>query len=232
MNRSRSSIEGNSATLYASSPDETRTIWIKHRSSGLTKLLHFTPKVGETERTVVLEPPAVVTGRLVTPEGTPLSDLRIECVFESNSADRLPFVSTDAEGRFRGELPAGGPFELYANPFPYAFFAEKLSVVASERVELGDIAIDRDQKGLLRPKIHRGPEKRTKPPAAIQASTSGLLPQRPSDQRKTRRSPQRSAKSVAACCCQTGYPRSVRACECARASASSTQSCRPTRSRS
>ncbi len=172
MNRGRSSIDVDSATLYASSPDETRTIWIKHRSSGLTKLIHFTPKVGETERTVVLEPPAVVTGRLVTPEGAPLADLRIECVFDSNSADRLPFVSTDAEGRFRGELPAGGPFELYANPFPYAFFAEKLSVVAGERVELGDIAIDRDQKGLLQPKIHRGPEKRTKPSAGTRSTAS------------------------------------------------------------
>lgn len=172
MNRSRSSIEGNSATLYASSPDETRTIWIKHRSSGLTKLLHFTPKVGETERTVVLEPAAVVTGRLVTPEGAPLADLRIECVFDSNSADRLPFVKTDAEGRFREELPAGGPFQLYCDPFPFAFFAEKLTVVAGEEVDFGQITIERDPKGLSRPKVHRGPEKRTKPPGIAKASNA------------------------------------------------------------
>ena len=31
--------------------------------SGLTKQFEFTPKPGETERTIVLEPPAVVTGR-------------------------------------------------------------------------------------------------------------------------------------------------------------------------
>src|SRR5580698_1047115 len=172
MNRSRSSIEGNSATLYASSPDETRTIWIKHRSSGLTKLLHFTPKVGETERTVVLVSPAVVTGRLVTPEAAPLADLRIECVFDSNSADRLPFVKTDAEGRFREELPAGGPFELYCDPFPFAFFAEKLRVVAGEEVDFGQITIEQDPKGRSRPKVHRGPEKRTKPPIAIEALAS------------------------------------------------------------
>ena len=173
MDRGRSSIEGNSATLYASSPDETRTIWFKHRSSGLTKLLHFTPKVGETERTVVLEPPAVVTGRLVTPEGGPLADLRIECVFDSNSADRLPFVKSDAEGRFREELPAGGPFQLYCDPFPFAFFAEKLTVVAGEKVDCGQITIERDPKGLSRPKVHRGPEKRTQPPAAQASTGSG-----------------------------------------------------------
>jgi beta-lactamase regulating signal transducer with metallopeptidase domain len=175
MDRNRAYVEGSSATLSASSPDETRTIWIRHRASGLFGLFHFTPKPGETARTMVLEPSAVVTGRLVTPEGAPVSGSEIEVVFAPNSADRLPGVKTDADGRFRQELPSGGPFELYAHPFPYAFFAEKLSVVAGERVELGEITIDRDQKnGPLQPKIHRGPEKRTRPHTEVSRTSLTL----------------------------------------------------------
>jgi 5-hydroxyisourate hydrolase-like protein (transthyretin family) len=109
---------------------------------------------------------------LVTAEGAPISGSEIEVVFDPNSADRLPMVKTDADGRFREELPSGGPFELYAHPFPFAFFAKKLSVDVGERVDLGEITIDRDQKNRpFQPKINRGPEKRTKPPAAAQAST-------------------------------------------------------------
>ena len=54
-------VESDSATLYATFPGETRTVWLKHRASGLTKLFRFTPKEGETERTIVLEAPAVIT---------------------------------------------------------------------------------------------------------------------------------------------------------------------------
>jgi beta-lactamase regulating signal transducer with metallopeptidase domain len=173
MDRNRSYVESSSTILLGSSPDETRTIWIRHRATGLFKLLRFTPKPGETARKIVLEPPAVVTGRLVTAEGAPISGSEIEVVFDPNSADRLPMVKTDADGRFREELPAGGPFELYAHPFPFAFFAKKLSVDVGERVDLGEITIDRDQKNRpFQPKINRGPEKRTKPPAVAKVTTA------------------------------------------------------------
>jgi hypothetical protein len=66
-------VDGDSATLYASYPGEARRIWLKHRASGLTRLFDFVTKGGETERTIVLEPPAVVTGRLINGDGTPLS---------------------------------------------------------------------------------------------------------------------------------------------------------------
>jgi hypothetical protein len=171
-------IPGDSATVYAVAPDERRILWLKQRSSGLSRLLQFTPKPQETEQTIVLEPPAVVTGRVISPEGAPQSELKIECVFDPNSAARLPAVKTGADGRFREELPAGGPFQLYAHPFPYAFFVEKLTVAAAERVELGDITIDRDRKnGPLQPKIQRGPEKRTKPHVDVSRTSVDLAGQ-------------------------------------------------------
>ncbi len=36
---------------------------------GLCKLLHFKPIPEERQRTITLEPPAVLTGRLVSPDG-------------------------------------------------------------------------------------------------------------------------------------------------------------------
>jgi hypothetical protein len=158
--RGRSFAEGDSATLYTVSPDEPRTIWLRHRASGLAKFLEFTPKAGETERTIVLEVPAVVTGRLVTSEGTPIPKVQIECRFGLGPS-QLPGVSTDSQGRFRQELPAGGPFALSTQP--YSEFAEKLTVVAGEQVDFGDIAIDLNQERPRMAKKPHSPVKRTRP---------------------------------------------------------------------
>ena len=107
----RSFTESDSATLYGTYPGDKRTVLLRHRASGLTKLIDFTPQPGETQRTIVLEPPAVVTGRLLSEEGAPLSNVKIECF----SLIRIPTAITDPDGNFRVELPAGGPFILEAH---------------------------------------------------------------------------------------------------------------------
>lgn len=158
--RGKADVAADSAVVTATSVDETRIMWFKHRATGLTKLVHFTPKAGETERTIVLEPPAVVTGRLVTPEGRPIGNEALECVFDENSSERLPAVKTDSDGKFRYELPAGGPLQLYSSPFPYAWITDHLYVNSGEQVDFGSITIERKEKQVRMPKVTRGPEKR------------------------------------------------------------------------
>jgi beta-lactamase regulating signal transducer with metallopeptidase domain/protocatechuate 3,4-dioxygenase beta subunit len=167
----RSYTPGDSAVVYALSPNERRELWLKQRSSGLSRLLQFTPKPQEAERVIVLERAAVVTGRVVSPEGAPLTKLRIECDF-SNSF-RLPVVMTDADGRFREELPAGGPFSLSARVF-FAQIVKDLNVAAGEHFELGDITIERDAKRPGIAKVQRGPEKRTNPRSDVSRSALTL----------------------------------------------------------
>ncbi len=164
--RDKSFAEGDSAILYATYPEETRTIWLRHRSSGLAKLFQFTAKAGETERTIILEPRAVATGRVVTSEGTPLSEIEVQCDVGGDSNNSFPPVLTDAQGRFRRDLPAGGPITV---SFAGVRLPE-LTVVGREQIDFGEIAIERDAKQPWKSKVHRGPEKRTKPSAAAKAS--------------------------------------------------------------
>jgi hypothetical protein len=169
--RGKSFVEGDWATLYATYPGEARTIWLRHRSSGLARLLQFSPKAGETERTIILEQPAVVTGHITTPEGAPLSNPKIECRLNSADVIELPSALGDTEGRFRAELPAGGPFSLSFRNL-LGRFVDDLTVVAGERVDLGDITIERNAKRPGKTKVHRGPMKRTKPHDLAKALTS------------------------------------------------------------
>jgi hypothetical protein len=167
----RSFTESDSATLCGTYPGDKRTVRLRHRASGLTRLIDFTPLPGETERTIVLEPPAVVTGRLVSEDGAPLSNVKIECF----SLARSPTAITEADGHFRFEFPAGGPFELKARVVaPGDPVAVKLTVAAGEQIDLGTITIERGRMDRGFPKVHRGAVKRTKPPAAAKATTASV----------------------------------------------------------
>jgi beta-lactamase regulating signal transducer with metallopeptidase domain len=161
--RGRSFVEGDSATLYAIAPEDTRTIWLRHRATGLARLIEFKPKPGETERTIVLNPPAILTGRFVTPEGTPLDKIGVAC--DIGSASRFQVVRSDAEGRIRGELPPGGPVSLSGADF-HLDLARDLTIVAGETIDLGTITVDRNPKKPRRPKVDRHAIKRLPPPRA------------------------------------------------------------------
>jgi hypothetical protein len=166
----RSFTESDSATLYGTYPGDKRTVLLRHRASGLTKLLDFTPQPGEAQRTIVLEPPAVVTGRLLSEDGAPLSNVKIECF----SFVRNPTAITDADGHLRLELPAGGPFILDAHLSSLAQVADKLTVAPGDQIDLGTITIERGRMDRGFPKVHRGAVKRTKPPAAAKATTASV----------------------------------------------------------
>jgi beta-lactamase regulating signal transducer with metallopeptidase domain len=152
-----------SAVVTATSPDETRVVWFKHKSSGLTKSLRFTPKPGETERTITLEPPAVILGRLVNPQGQPVRDTRLDWRLPETPINANPLALTDVDGRFRIEVPGGEPVRLVAVPGSYRTgeIRERLPVDPAEQIDLGRIVYDYDSKtGSLH--LQADPERRTK----------------------------------------------------------------------
>jgi beta-lactamase regulating signal transducer with metallopeptidase domain len=169
----RSFTESDSATLYGTFPGDIRSVRLRHRASGLTKLFQFTPQPGETERTIVLEPPAVVTGRLVSDDGTPLSNIKLEFyTLVSSTLVALPPLITDAKGHFRQELPTGEPFNLKAGAFQPGPLVDRLTVAAGEQIDLGTITIERGPRERGFPNVHRDAVKRTKPLATAKASTA------------------------------------------------------------
>jgi hypothetical protein len=162
-------------TIPATSPDETRIGWVKHKEifwtqhkeSGLCKFLHFKPIPGERERTITLEPPAVLTGRLVSPAGEPLRDVSINCSYELsyNSIGQFPEARTDAQGRFRYEIPGGGPFQVVSRSGRFLSLARDLTVQSGEQVDFGELVVSASDRvrSTVTPK---NPPKRTLSPAA------------------------------------------------------------------
>jgi hypothetical protein len=159
----RKHTDTDSAVVPATGPDETRIVWFRHQSTGFTKSLRFTPKPGETERAIKLEPPAVIVGHLVDPQGQPVHDVRLDWWLPETPINANPLTLTDAEGRFRFELPGGEPIRLVAygaatfrNPI-----CKSLAVNSGEQIDLGKIVYDYDpKKNSLR--LQATPERRTK----------------------------------------------------------------------
>jgi beta-lactamase regulating signal transducer with metallopeptidase domain len=161
-------------TIPATSPDETRIGWIKHKElywtqhkeGGLCKFLHFKPIPGERERTITLEPPAVLTGRLVSPAGEPLRDVSIDCSYETgyNSVGGFPQARTDAQGRFRYEIPGGGPFQVASRSGSFFSLARDLTVQSGEQVDFGELVVSASDR--IRSTVTaKNPPKRTLSPA-------------------------------------------------------------------
>jgi beta-lactamase regulating signal transducer with metallopeptidase domain/protocatechuate 3,4-dioxygenase beta subunit len=141
-------ISSDTSTVWALSPEETRTIWIKHQATGLTKFMHFTAKAEETKRTVTLERPAVLTGRFVSAEGKPYADWAVNCQYPlgSNERGNFPPVRTDSDGRFRYEIPGGGPFDVVSRSGPFVALARGLAVQPGEQIDFGEIVVnDREE---------------------------------------------------------------------------------------
>jgi hypothetical protein len=161
-------------TIPATSPDVARVGWInqeldrtQHKEGGLCKFVHFKPMPGERERTVTLEPPAVLTGRLLSAAGEPLRDVSIDCHFDMsyNSVGAFPETRTDAQGRFRYEIPGGGPFHVASRSGSFFSLARDLAVESGEQVDFGELvvsAIDRIRSTVTA----KSPPKRTLSAAA------------------------------------------------------------------
>jgi hypothetical protein len=109
-----------------------------------------------------------VTGRLISADGTLLARAPIRTDSALRGWQWSLGLATGADGRFRVELPAGGPFALQSQ---WIDLVKNLTVEAGEQIDLGDITIEPGRNG-SDPKAQRGKEKRTKLRAAARASTT------------------------------------------------------------
>ena len=100
VGRGQALAKGDSSVLYATYPGEARRILAQASQERPDQAFDLVAKAGETERTVVLEHPAVVTGRLISAEGTPPTR-------SLHTVNVLPGwqwpegLATGADGRFR-----------------------------------------------------------------------------------------------------------------------------------
>jgi len=163
-------------TIPATSPDQTRIMWIDqvtvnstgHKPGGLCKFVYFKPLPGERERTITLDPPAVLTGRLVSPTGEPLRDVVIGGMYamDYNFSAQLSETRTDAQGRFRYEIPGGGPFRVGSQSSFGGFLAlaRDLTVESGEQIDFGELVVS--TKGFSGAVTAKSRPKRTPPSAA------------------------------------------------------------------
>jgi protocatechuate 3,4-dioxygenase beta subunit len=144
----RQHTDTDTAAVAATGTDETRVVWFKHTATGLTKSMRFTPRPGETERTITLEPPAVIVGRLVEPQQQPLRIMRLDWWLPASPINLNPPILTDADGRFRIEVPGGEPVRLVVGASAHSWPAirEKLEVHSGEQIDLGTIVMNFDPK--------------------------------------------------------------------------------------
>lgn len=141
-------------------PGVGRTIRLWHPPTGLMKHLSLLPAENETERTVVLESPAIVTGRILKPDGTPWVDLPIQHQwFEHNTGGLSRWGATDSDGRFRHPLADGGPYEVLSGWWKYNSLRKGLTVKGGELIDLGDLVVDLDKP--WEPAEAKGPERRS-----------------------------------------------------------------------
>ena len=97
--------------------------------------------------TVKLEPYATVTGRLLNPDGDPISgaSLHFSVLPAGRLSGRLPVVTTDAQGRFRNAaVVPGADYSIHPEVpgmFGLPAVSKKLSVKPGETIDLGDVRL-------------------------------------------------------------------------------------------
>jgi hypothetical protein len=117
-------------------PDESRTLWFWHMPQKIGKTITITPgNVPTRELTVMLEPMATVSGRLIGLDGLPIANARIQTDME------LLRSGTDAEGRFKLMLLPGTSYHLSGIKASNAFDTDmdKLAINPGELKDIGDV---------------------------------------------------------------------------------------------
>ena len=117
-------------------PGEKRIIECKHRGTGLGAVLEVTHDEDQPEQTIVLRPPTILTGRVISSDGEPyaLADVRTELTFTGTGL--MSQEQTDDSGRFTCLLTAGGTYGLGMRD-PFARLVEGLTVATGEKIDLG-----------------------------------------------------------------------------------------------
>ena len=131
---------GPTAEIIALSSDEKRVVALYHKEHNLGKVI----RVGVEDAkngpiTVVLQPCATLTGRLLDTNGDPLRGEVEFSLDDQNFGLRLPEVMTDMQGRFTNNsmLPGGE----YGVSIGFNRIADNLAVAPGETIDLGEFDV-------------------------------------------------------------------------------------------
>ena len=129
-------------------PGETRTIVFHHEERNLGRVVRVGADEGGSKPiTVRLQPNGRLKGRLLFPDGEPLTGAAIRIIVLPGGDFRKepPSVTTDAQGRFESSVHVGSGYNLIAEGADIKYVAsvaKDVSVEAGQTNDLGDIKID------------------------------------------------------------------------------------------
>ena len=130
-------------------PGEDRMVWLVHEGRKLGRVIHV--KEGDDKNgpvVVTLEPSATITGRIVDPDGNPVSGATIRPGLKPDGdfSLRLPEIACGSEGRFTvPSVPTGCVYSLMADSgakiTQRRFAFKDAAVRPGETTDVGDIQL-------------------------------------------------------------------------------------------
>ncbi len=168
---------GETAELRFTTAEETQCLLFSDETTGLRSIVRFTAGPEQKEATVVLHPPARLTGRLLDLDHQPLKDVPLDSHFSPQPGwvSSPPFAKndpppvSDQDGRFTMLLPAGEKLSIFirSRSGVAKLLKGDLIATAGETIDLGDLEINPENRSDAKP---LQPEKRMS--GASQASAS------------------------------------------------------------
>ncbi len=89
---------------------------------------------------LALEQPIVVSGRVLDPDGKPISGASLSALADTETAPGLDHSQSDTEGRYELRLPAGAA-QLYFNGLPEGFVYPRPQIVKQLKLEPGQESV-------------------------------------------------------------------------------------------
>ncbi len=155
-------VEGTTATASGLGIGDLRPLMIRHEERQLFRMQRLEPTEGQTELTVQLLPPAIVTGRLIRSSGKPLTGLQMQVThkIDPNMTHSLsPGQQTGADGSFEWKLPVGTAYTISAVGEKAITVARNLDVQEPMQIDLGDLIVEESTENWVDVKPKREPIK-------------------------------------------------------------------------
>ena len=142
-------VKQSAATATGLAPGEVRPMEFANRKLDLYRIVRLIPEPTQTEFTVRLLPPTRLIGRLVDPNGKPLSEIRMEARYQIDPevGSRVKTAQpSDADGRFEWKLPVGTAYTIVCQNDNNSIIKKDLEVEQPQLIDLGDLIVDPDAK--------------------------------------------------------------------------------------
>jgi beta-lactamase regulating signal transducer with metallopeptidase domain/protocatechuate 3,4-dioxygenase beta subunit len=171
---SSSDAPSDHVTAVGLTAGEATTVQARHRERNLGARVDIVPERDGGPLTIVLHPPTLIRGRLIDPQGEPLTLTSVEPRSRNAAGwlNVLAAVSTDDDGAFTVELLPGDTYDLIAQAERYAPLTRDLEAKPGQTIDLGDLVIDPDAQQWTPAVPKREPIITEPPPPAKPASKS------------------------------------------------------------